>query len=196
MNARQEVSRIDSAIAGFPLSFGQEQALRDYRAGLIGNAQITLSWAEPVDLGGIVSFLKERVSSQRIFSTRLHLHEQSIGGLQLLEGGEVQWVTESHGKQFDELLTEPFSPHASEVLRVVFDTAGGELRRLALIAPPYTSDVDGLLRLVAAEGTENQLTFQHFSEWSLEAHVVRELREFSSTHLDVGSAPTDRKSVV
>lgn len=189
MNTRTEISSDQTAIEGFSLSPAQARAFRDYRSGILQASHVIVTWDNPTDLDQIKTLLEARVSSQKMFSTRVHLIDPPSIGLQMLSVGEIRYITVAKRADFDATLMAKFTSDRTESLRVVFEAVGSRLVRLGLAAPPYISDVDGLLRLIAIDSYEGELTFQHFSEWCLKAEQVR-LEEEPPTSLNVGEITT------
>ena len=165
MNIPMPTDTATETIEGFPLSPAQSGALRAYALGLVEVATVVVVWPEPTDLDTVSTALKTRIAAQPMFATRVYPIEEATGGLQVPNAGRVRQVTVTDRAAFDQTIAERFPIEGSEVLRCVFLESGAGLERLALLAPPHISDVDGLLRLLSDRLPAGDLSFPHFSEW-------------------------------
>lgn len=181
---------------GFPVSHSQARNLKTYDLDGLNN-RLIVTWSEGVDPDATRAILEERIASQSMFHTSVQIREPLIESLQSVGSGQVNWVKTSHSTEFDAAIDRPFSATENEVLRIVFQlkTDGSGLIRLGLTTPPYVSDIDGLLLLLADEINQEKLTFQHFSEWSLEHAESIAHESIDLTSLDIRTAQAKRDSV-
>jgi amino acid adenylation domain-containing protein len=179
----------EDIVESFPVSRAQARALEVYaREGR--NGRVVVTWSAGIDLAVVRRIIEERIASQPMFGMAVVLRKPVLESMQLVGSGRTSWVTTSHSSDFDAAMQHPFSASDNEVLRVVFqlESAEASLVRLGLSTPPYVSDVDGLLRLLAISENREGLTFQHFSEWSLEQEDVA-VDAPALTPLDVRTVP-------
>lgn len=174
---------------GFPVSRPQARSLLTYEQDGL-NSRVIVTWREGVAPDATRRILEERIASQPMFRTIVQIRDPLLNSLQSVGSGQTNWINTSHPTEFDAAIDRPFSTNDNEVLRIVFQhkTDGTGLVRLGLSTPPYVSDIDGLLLLLTPEDNQEDLTFQHFSEWSLE-------QEESAKHESIDSTPLDIKTV-
>lgn len=179
----------DDMVEGFPVSRPQARALEaSAREG--GYNRVVVTWSAGIAPALVRHVIEDRLASQPMFRTAVLLREPVPESLQSVGSGRASWVTTSQPAEFDAEMRRQFSTSDDEVLRVVLqlEGTGTTLVRLGLSTPPYVSDVDGLLRLLARDAHGDDLTFQHFSEWSLEQQDA-EGAPIALTPLDVRTAP-------
>lgn len=176
-------------VESFPVSRTQAQTLEVY-AREARNSRVVVTWNTEVELATVRLIIEERIASQPMFGTAVILHEPVLESLQLVGSGRTTWVTSSHQSEFDTEMQRTFSMGDHESLRVIVqEGTEGNIVRLGLSAPPYVSDVDGLLRLLAIDENIDGLTFQHFSEWTLEQEDAVINVPIALTALDMRTLP-------
>lgn len=184
-----ELDQAESTIEAFSVSRSQARAIEVFAQEGKSN-RVVFTWREGVELEKVRGIIQDRLASQPMFDTVVLLREPVFESLQSVGSGQATWVTTSRGTEFDAAMQRPFLVGGEEVLRIVFQIGNAEegVVRLGLSTPPYISDVDGLLLLASGQDREG-LTFQHFSEWSLEQEDFAVDTPISLTALDIRSVP-------
>ncbi|WP_163836297.1 FkbM family methyltransferase [Spartinivicinus ruber] len=157
-----------AVVEGFPLSPVQAGALAAYQDRHRDNVWIECAWDSPASVQEVRTRLEEAVSAHGIFSVRIHIEQFSGESLQVLGEGQIRIELVEDRDIFDNLLSQRFELTGVETLRVAMLVNADGLIRLGLSAPPYITDIDGLLRCLGKDLPTEELMFQHFSEWCLE----------------------------
>lgn len=169
MNSQIDTAETSALIEGYPLSPLQQAIAGTGRSVLRQVSSVQLRWPQPVDKNEVIALLTKRIASQAMLTTRIVTFGQPPVSLQVPGEGRVAWICETSADAFERQLIQPFDREATETLRILMEGDDEKIHRLALLAPTDVTDPDGLVLLLSKEEAIPTLTYQHFSEWALQA---------------------------